>query len=196
MNRKIEFEPELCLDKAVEVFTRNGYSGTSLSMLTEALDIGRQSLYNAFGDKKTLLTAAIGRAAETFSGGLALNNPRLNGKQAIEGFFAAVLAECSNPLHPGCLISNLLLEKGLSDEEIREQVQARWLGTRLAIKKACQRGLKDGSVTSSISADIMADALMVLMSGLRVSARAGIQPSALKKVVVTSIASLLCLDEN
>jgi TetR/AcrR family transcriptional regulator, transcriptional repressor for nem operon len=196
MNRKIEFEPELCLDKAVDVFTRYGYSGTSLSMLTDALDIGRQSLYNAFGDKKTLLTAAIGRAAETFAGGWALNNPELNGRQAIEEFFAAVLTQCSDPLHPGCLVSNLLLEKGFSDEEIREQVQARWLGTRLGLKKAYQRGLKDGSVVSPISADIVADALMVLMSGLRVSVRAGISPLALKKVVVTSIQSLVCFDED
>jgi TetR/AcrR family transcriptional regulator, transcriptional repressor for nem operon len=194
MNRKIEFEPEHCLDKAVEVFTRNGYSGTSLSMLTEALDIGRQSLYNAFGDKKTLLSAAIARAAETFPGALALNNPQLNGRQAIEGFFTAVLLQCANPMHPGCLVSNLLLEKGLSDEEIREQVQARWSSTRLALKKACQRGLKDGSVTSKVSADTMADALMVVMSGLRVSARAGIQPAALKKVVAASIQSLLGAD--
>jgi TetR/AcrR family transcriptional regulator, transcriptional repressor for nem operon len=196
MNRKIEFEPELCLDKAVDVFTRNGYSGTSLSMLTDALDIGRQSLYNTFGDKKTLLSAAIARAAETFPGAVALNNPQLNGRQAIEGFFAAVLAQCANPMHPGCLVSNLLLEKGLSDEEIREQVQARWLGTRLALKKTCQRGLKDGSVTNGVSADVMADALMVMMSGLRVSARAGIQPLALKKVVTASIQSLLSADEN
>lgn len=196
MNRKIEFEPELCLDKAVEVFTRNGYSGTSLSMLTDALDIGRQSLYNAFGDKKALLSAAIGRATETFPGGLALNNPRLNGRQAIEGFFATVLTQCADPKHPGCLVSNLLLEKGLSDEEIRDQAQARWSGTRLALKKTCQRGMKDGSVSSSVSADTLADALMVMMSGLRVSARAGIPSSALKKVVAASMESLLNADEN
>jgi AcrR family transcriptional regulator len=55
------FDPEAALDAALEVFWRQGYEGTSLAELTEAMGINRPSLYASFGNKEQLFGAALDR---------------------------------------------------------------------------------------------------------------------------------------
>jgi len=61
--RPREFDLEEALDKAIDVFWRHGYGGTSLSDLTEAMGISRPSLYSAFGNKEQTFKAAVERYA-------------------------------------------------------------------------------------------------------------------------------------
>src|SRR5215467_10729184 len=59
--RPREFDIELALDRAMELFWRKGYEGTSLSDLTDTLGITRPSLYAAFGNKEALFRRALER---------------------------------------------------------------------------------------------------------------------------------------
>jgi AcrR family transcriptional regulator len=58
------FDAEAALDRAVEVFWRQGYEGASLSDLTAAMGINRPSMYAAFGNKDDLFRRAVARYAE------------------------------------------------------------------------------------------------------------------------------------
>ena len=58
------FDAAEALDKALHVFWKHGYEGTSLSDLTEAMGINRPSLYAAFGNKEELFRRALDRYAE------------------------------------------------------------------------------------------------------------------------------------
>jgi len=49
----------LVLPAAVEVFWRNGYEKTSLDDLIAQLNVGRQGLYDTFGDERTLYLSAL-----------------------------------------------------------------------------------------------------------------------------------------
>jgi len=51
MARPKAFIEEQALDAAINVFREHGFEGTSAEMLVRALKIGRQSLYDTFGDK-------------------------------------------------------------------------------------------------------------------------------------------------
>lgn len=51
------------LDKAIDVFWRQGYEGTTLDDLTRAMHISRPSLYAAFGNKETTFKSAVQRYA-------------------------------------------------------------------------------------------------------------------------------------
>ncbi|PSL57544.1 TetR family transcriptional regulator [Saccharothrix carnea] len=55
------FDADAALDRALEVFWRQGYEGTSLTDLTTALGINRPSLYAAFGNKEELFLKALER---------------------------------------------------------------------------------------------------------------------------------------
>ena len=58
------FDAEAALDRALQVFWRQGYEGTSLSDLTKATGLNRPSLYAAFGNKEALFRKALDRYAE------------------------------------------------------------------------------------------------------------------------------------
>jgi len=58
------FEIDEALDRAVEVFWRQGFEGTTLSDLTEAMGISRPSMYAAFGSKEALFERALDRYSQ------------------------------------------------------------------------------------------------------------------------------------
>ena len=57
--RQREFDKRVALDAAMKVFWANGYSGTSLSDLTDVMGINKPSLYAAFGNKEALFISAL-----------------------------------------------------------------------------------------------------------------------------------------
>ena len=59
MARPKTFDEQQVLTKAIDVFRRKGFDGTSIPELTSELGICRQSLYNAFGDKRGLFLSAL-----------------------------------------------------------------------------------------------------------------------------------------
>lgn len=190
MSRNKLYCEEAALQKATALFTRHGYNGTSLAMLTSELQIGKQSLYDCFGDKRQLLSSCLANAAQQFKPARHLLQTRLDARTTIERFFDDLVNECANPENPGCLVSNLLLEKGHSDNDIRDEAVGFWRVTQQALLQHCERGLLDGSINSDSSAAVLAASLMTWMSGLRISARAG-NVQLMKKTNTAFLAALL-----
>jgi AcrR family transcriptional regulator len=60
MGRPKEFDRGEVLERAMEVFWTHGFEVTSMSDLQRALGIGRQSLYDTFGDRKAIFDEALG----------------------------------------------------------------------------------------------------------------------------------------
>src|SRR5258708_11432139 len=88
MARPKAFDEEQALDAAINVFREHGFEGTSAEMLVRALKIGRQSLYDTFGDKWKIYLASVRRyvTAETRAHLLALRS----GPDAIDGIRAMI----------------------------------------------------------------------------------------------------------
>src|ERR1700751_5035771 len=61
MARLREFDVDAALDGAIGVFREHGFEGASAEMLVNAMGIGRQSLYDTFGDKWQLYRSAVRR---------------------------------------------------------------------------------------------------------------------------------------
>ncbi|ACB00419.1 MULTISPECIES: TetR/AcrR family transcriptional regulator [Cyanophyceae] len=59
VGRKLAFNRNAALEKAMELFWEKGYSATSLAELLDYMGIQRQSLYNTFGNKHDLFLEAI-----------------------------------------------------------------------------------------------------------------------------------------
>ncbi len=171
MPRTKLYNQDQALAQATLLFTQHGYEGTSLAMLTSALGIGKQSLYDCFGDKRALLSKCLAQATGSFKPALHLQRARLSGRAAIEHFFTDLVELCLSEKDYGCLVSNLLLEKGASDPDIQDEAAHYWRQSHQALRATCERGLQDGSINSKQSAETLAAMLMTWMSGLRVSAR-------------------------
>ncbi len=59
--RPKEFDPDIALDRALELFWEKGYEATSMADLVQHLGIGRASLYATFGSKHDLYLKALDR---------------------------------------------------------------------------------------------------------------------------------------
>lgn len=64
MGRSREFDENVVLQKAMELFWKQGYEKTSLNDLVEHMGIHRRSLYDTFGDKHTLFLKTVDFYAE------------------------------------------------------------------------------------------------------------------------------------
>ena len=64
MPRAKEFDPEMVLDKAMDLFWTKGYEATSIKALVDHMGINRFSLYSTFGDKHQLFLRACDRYHE------------------------------------------------------------------------------------------------------------------------------------
>ena len=61
MARNVEFDEEMAVRRAMEVFWKKGYKGASLRALTDAMKINPSSLYNTIGDKHDLFLRCLQR---------------------------------------------------------------------------------------------------------------------------------------
>ena len=59
MARPKEFDQEKVLRKAIRLFSQQGFAATSTDDLMRVMDIGRQSMYDTFGDKRALFLKAL-----------------------------------------------------------------------------------------------------------------------------------------
>ena len=64
MARPREFDEASALDAAMDCFWKDGYEATSVRDLAARMGITGASLYNAFGDKRSLFREVLQRYAE------------------------------------------------------------------------------------------------------------------------------------
>ena len=57
--RKREFDAEIALEAAMQVFWQKGYTGASLTDLIDSMGINKPSMYRAFGNKEALFVKAL-----------------------------------------------------------------------------------------------------------------------------------------
>jgi TetR/AcrR family transcriptional repressor of nem operon len=170
MARPKAFDEEQALDAAIGVFREHGFEGTSADMLVRALRIGRQSLYNTFGDKWQLYLSSVRRytAAETEAHVAALRSePR-----AIDGIRAMinrVIADAGR----SCLGVNSVCEFGSSRPELAEIHAAAARTINGAIIDRVRKAQAEGDVTQDINPKEAAGFLSASLASVRVAARGG-----------------------
>jgi TetR/AcrR family transcriptional repressor of nem operon len=191
MGRPKAFSEDDVMQGVADVFSAHGFKGTSMQMLVDTSGLGKQSLYNSFGDKQALYLKALDCATTRFGSVSQLMAQAPNGRSAVQLFFDQVLSQCASaePTERACIVSSGLLE-GVSERPIAQALRAKWAATHALLQGAIRRGQKDGSIAASDPADELAELLMTLMAGLRVSARAYTNPSALGKAVARVLALL------
>jgi TetR/AcrR family transcriptional regulator, transcriptional repressor for nem operon len=180
-------EPEV-LDRLTDAFSTHGYGGTSMTVLQAATGLGKQSLYNTFGDKQAMYLQAIDCAVRRYAQGMAAMQAAPTGRVALDVFFDHLTGQCaaSDPASQHCIVTNGLLE-GVADAKLQWALQSRWLATHEVLRAAVERGQRDGSVLNPAPSTELAELLMAITGGLRVAARAGRSAAQMQSSVALAL---------
>ena len=192
--RQRTFDKEDALIKAMEVFWRKGYSGTSLSDLTEAMGINKPSLYAAFGNKEDLFVSAIKQYVNEY--GIPhfeiLMSPDSSFKERVKAYLESIAKMISDSKLPGgCFVTTSTCEAGsdcLPEDAVQTILKINATSTEAFISFFRNEQAK-GNIASSASPEVLADYLLTLQFGLAVMARNGIRQDRLKQVISHAVSS-------
>lgn len=187
-----EFDPEMAVDQAMEVFWRKGYAGTSPQDLVDALGIGKGSLYNAFGSKQGLFRQALRRYRDNQTAALveALSQPG-PAKQRLRAVLTGLAEmDLADPGQRGCMGVNTAAELAGTDEEATELVRRMLDRTEDAFQALIEEGQRAGEIATERNAAALASMLMNTVVGMRLVARVAEGPQRLARVIDATIDSL------
>ena len=175
MARPKAFDEDTVLEAAAQLFWSQGYDSTSMAELETSMEMGRQSIYNAFGDKRELFLKALERYTRA-------NKARLEGSllaqgaglKAIHGYFENLVEFVTGDgPRRGCLVANSILELGESDPGVSKRCQMNQAQVLRGFEHALANAVKDGDLTASLDVSATARMLMSQTYGLSVMSKAG-----------------------
>jgi TetR/AcrR family transcriptional repressor of nem operon len=185
MARPRAFDEDTALDAATACFWRDEYEATSIRELAAEMGINAPSLYNAFGDKRSLFRDVLRRYVERSTRArLERFEASLPPKLAVQGFLNEIVERSLNDMdHRGCLLVNSVLEIAPHDRELGAEVAAHLGEIEGFFRRAIAAAQADGSVPPGLRADDLGRMLLGITLGVRVLARATPQRNLLEGVL-------------
>ena len=191
MARSKEFDPHAALSAATQAFWRDGYEKTSLDDLMAAMNVGRQSLYDTFGDKRELYLSAL--EAYRQSSQAAMRKLFASGRPLRDCFGALLfgIAHESRADHEkGCLLLSANLERNLDDKKIAALVKTNQAQVEALFEEALRRAQQFGELAPGKDARALARFFLASVQGMRATARASSNRAALEQVARVALSTL------
>jgi TetR/AcrR family transcriptional regulator, transcriptional repressor for nem operon len=192
MARQKEFDRDVVLHRAMEVFWSRGYEATSVEDLVKHMGINRQSLYDTFGDKHALYLQTLDRYREV-EGRKVLELLERPGpvKKTLRQLFEGVIerALCDGQQR-GCFIGNATSELAGRCKETAARTHSNLASTEEAFYRALLRGRKDGELKRVRDLRAVARYLYSSLQGLALMAKATKDRKTLEDVVKVTLSVL------
>ncbi len=189
MARPREFDEKRALAAAMNVFWRQGYENTSLEALMREMGIARQSLYDTFGDKRTLYFKAMAlyRARTNSSLREALTRaPTV--KEGVRRVLLGLAAESREQHERGCLLLSANMERAADDAEIARFLEDNQREVESIFAEALRRGRRSRELTGETDANALAKFFVATIQGMRAMARLKSDRRALRQVAEIALA--------
>lgn len=192
MARTKQFDEEEVLNRALELFWKQGYNATSMQDLVSHLGINRASLYDTYSGKRQLFNRA-------------LNNYRLHNAQGISDFLNkydsvkeglhklfknSINESVSDKDHKGCFVTNTTTELLPGDDEIHTVLIENKILFEGIFEDYINKGIKSGEIDPSKNAKSLAGFLFMLNNGLRVTAKVNPDKSELESIIESALSVL------
>jgi AcrR family transcriptional regulator len=171
------------LDRALQVFWRQGYEGASIAELTQAMGINPPSLYAAFGNKEGLFRKVLERyiAVRTkfWDEALAAPTARAMIEHLLHGT-ADFMTEACNP--PGCLlVRGTIACSDMAQDIHQELVDRRREGERMVCERLI-RAKAEGELPADLDPADFACYVATVLEGMSVHAAGGASRAELHKI--------------
>ena len=192
MPRTKAFEPAEALDRAMELFWRDGYAATPLERLVRRTGASRYGLYATFGSKRDLFLATLERYSQAVMDPMLapLEDPRASATQ-IRAFFDRVLGVIRRAGDGrGCFICNAAFERGALDPAAAGRVRRHFDRVRRLLRRALGNARRDGQLPHHRPVRPYADHLLGTAAGAFLLARSGMAIGVIGRFVDTALQGL------
>jgi TetR/AcrR family transcriptional repressor of nem operon len=191
VGRPKEFDREAALEKAMELFWLRGYEATGLRELLDHMGIGRQSLYDTFGDKHGLFIAAVKNYDQSVTEGIvaqlrASGSPLQNVRKTLAEIADAVTdGKCR-----GCLLTNTLVEVAPHDSEVAAAAKSVLSRIENGFRRTLQQAVKEGELPKDANVRALARYFTSTVQGLVVMGKASVSRAAVRDIVNVALSVL------
>ncbi|MGW3496358.1 TetR/AcrR family transcriptional regulator [Streptomyces sp. NPDC001020] len=190
MARPREFDTDMAVEQAMNLFWRQGYHATPMPRLTALLGIGSGSLYAAFGSKDGLYALALQRYVDGLIA--ALERDLRTGSDIRAALrrllLAMVTADVADP-ERGCLLVNAATERAAHEGTV-EQVRAAVIAMESVLTEALRRARVRGDLGSEHSPVELARFLITFIQGVHVMGQARADRAFLESAVNGALRAL------
>ncbi|WHT22222.1 TetR family transcriptional regulator [Crossiella sp. CA-258035] len=173
MGRTKEFDPDVALRAAMELFWRQGYEATSMQDLVDHIGVNRASIYATFGGKHELYLRALDRYAEDTDAiilsGLSKAGPVLPEVRGVVRRY--VQDSLQDQERRGCLVTNTAVELLPGDPAAGRRVELSLDGLERVLTGALIRAQDQGELSADRDPRALARFLVTFLQGIRVIAK-------------------------
>ncbi|CDF79402.1 transcriptional regulator, TetR family [Formosa agariphila KMM 3901] len=164
MARKKEYIEEEVIEKAMQVFWKNGYETTSMYMLEQAMGINKFSIYSSFGSKNGLFLESLKCYKKKLNTLIVILKSSTKGIEGLKAYFKDFIVFSKvNDSGRGCLITNTANEVGEdTDQEIKTVLESYTNEVRTVFKSV----LAQDTSKNEFTLEAQADYLLISMIGL------------------------------
>ena len=191
MGRTKQYERTELLDRAVELFRRQGFNGTSTAELVAELGVNRKSMYAEFGSKQGLFEAALERySQEHLTRVLAPIEAPDAGPAEIRSAFTGYASASEGWFQGrGCLMCNTAVGRGALDPASGRHVAAYLDRLTRAFRHALDNGRRADEVDADADLDELAAFFTTALIGVAACIRAEAPPEQVRAAsrVATSV---------
>ena len=177
MPRRIDFNEDGALEAAMLLFWEKGYEATSMQALEQAMELNRTSIYNTFGNKRSLFQQALQRyLAVVLHKFITVLEESVSAKEAMKGVLYEVIHLHFCKANPGgCMVVLSLLESNQHDKNTNAMLDSALKQLNEAIIKRLQQGVEDGDLPGNFDCRIVGSEITALITGMIVMAKANFQ---------------------
>lgn len=187
-----QFDVDVALDRAKDLFWEHGYESTSMAMLLKAMRINRGSFYDTFGSKRAVMLRALRRYdADNRAAAIRAVAAGKPPQEAILAVFRAMIDGSRGPRgRYGCFLVNSALEIAPRDQEASEIVREGLRDVERFFAQLIRSGQQRGEIRQELDETALGRTLMNQLVGLMVLVRSK-APKPVQESVVNHVRTLL-----
>ncbi|MFV1967059.1 MAG: TetR/AcrR family transcriptional regulator [Pirellulaceae bacterium] len=175
------------LDKATELFWKQGFESTTLDDILKATGFNRHSLYNEFGSKEGLFI-------EVLKNYRAQSNERLTPLAEQRGLEALnTLFDVRRPFDGsgrGCLFTSTINERHCVPPEAFDISRSSYRGVEDMVYGAVRQAQEDGEIPAEKDPKSLAQYVVLILQGLGTMSKAGMTENEASKLTDQTLAFL------
>jgi TetR/AcrR family transcriptional regulator, transcriptional repressor for nem operon len=192
MARTKRFDEEEVLNNAMLFFWYKGYNGTSPQEILDELGLSRSSLYDTYGDKKSLFISALKRYRNTVTAQIIqFLETSQNIPETLKMLFQQVKNDCfTGEGKRGCFMVNSKVELALHDEDVATIVKENREALENAFTAAIKRGQEMGQLSKENPPRSLARFIMNNLWGLTVHSKSGADKKVFDDIIRITMSAI------